>query len=124
MSYVFYISTYTGGNHPNNTIWSITYDIDNDKIITIHNLVDEQPNILDKLSIETRNTLKKDKRFEKDKDMTNSMMLEGTKPSKKNFKNFAFSSEGFTVFFEQYQVAPYSYGSFEITIPYNELFKK
>lgn len=124
ISYVFYISTYTGGNHPNNNIWSITYDIGNDKIITIHNLVNKYPNILDKLSIETRNALKKDKKFEKDKDIINSMMIDGTKPNKKNFKNFAFSSEVFTVFFEQYQIAPYSYGNFEVTIPYNELFKK
>ena len=38
-----------------------------------------------------------------------------------NFKNFAFTPNGFTVYFNRYQVAPYSYGSFYIIIPYSEL---
>ena len=92
ISYVFYVSIYTGGAHPNNTIWTITYDTNTDKIITIEELIEKNNNILNILSMESKNQLKKDKRF---------LNL---------------------IFFEQYQVAPYSYGKFEITIPYSKLF--
>ena len=122
ISYVFYVSIYTGGAHPNNTIWTITYDTNTDKIITIEDLIEKNNNILNILSMESKNQLKKDKRFLNQDDIINSMLEEGTKPTKDNFKNFAFSNNGLIIFFEQYQVAPYSYGKFEITIPYSKLF--
>ena len=45
ISYVFFISVYTGGAHPNNTIWTITFDKVNSKFITIEDLVNNYPNI-------------------------------------------------------------------------------
>lgn len=50
VSYVFYISSYTGGAHPNNTIWTISYDKDKNKIINIDDLVKNDPDILNTLS--------------------------------------------------------------------------
>lgn len=49
------------------------------------------------------------------------MIEDGTKPINNNFKNFAFSEDGLIIFFEQYQVAPYSFGNFEVIIPYSKL---
>ena len=49
------------------------------------------------------------------------MLLEGTSPKEENFKNFAFSKDGLILFFEQYQVAPYSEGSFRVVIPYDKI---
>lgn len=121
VSYVFYISTYTGGAHPNNIIWSIAYDIENGKIITIEDLIKENPNILKILSKESRTLLKQDKRFQDMDSVIEEMMIEGTREESANFKTFAFSEEGLILFFEQYQVAPYSYGSFEVIIPYSKI---
>ena len=122
ISYVFFISVYTGGAHPNNTIWTITFDKVNSKFITIEDLVNNYPNILNTLSIETRKILKKDKRFENDQDIID-MLNNGTSPNEDNFKSFAFSEDGLLIYFEQYQVAPYSFGDFEITVPYNQVFQ-
>ena len=49
------------------------------------------------------------------------MILDGTLPKKENFSNFAFTDKGLLVFFNRYQIAPYSFGSFNITIPYSDL---
>ena len=49
------------------------------------------------------------------------MLTNGTKPIKANFKSFVFTKDGIIVFFEKYQIAPYSYGEFWITIPYLDL---
>lgn len=122
LSYVFYTSTYTGGAHPNNIIWSISYDIKNNKVINIDDLVEEYPNILQTMSKESRAILKKDKRFNEQADILIPMLEDGTTPTKENFRNFAFDSNGLIIFFEQYQVAPYSFGTFEVTIPYSKLF--
>ncbi len=121
VSYVFYISSYTGGAHPNNTIWTISYDEDKNKIISIDNLVKKDPNILNTLSTFSKDALKKDKRFKDTNNDIKSMIEDGTKPINDNFKNFAFSEDGLIIFFEQYQVAPYSFGNFEVIIPYSKL---
>lgn len=122
LSYVFYISSYTGGAHPNNTIWTINYDIDTNEIIDINDLIKKDPTILDTLSSYSKSALKKDKRFNDTSSDIKEMIDEGTKPNIDNFKNFVFSNDGLIIFFEQYQVAPYSFGNFEVVIPYSKLY--
>ena len=45
------------------------------------------------------------------------MLLEGTIPIINNFKNFVFS-DNIIIFFEEYQIAPYSSGIISLDIPY------
>ena len=116
LSYVFYIESYTGGAHPNHIIHTINYDKQTNKIITIDNLICLNKNILNILSKISREKLLKDKRI-----VDTNMMLEGTKPTKDNFSNFAFSNDGLIIYFNYYQVAPYSQGEFEIIIPYSDI---
>lgn len=119
LSYVFFTSMYTGGAHPNNTIYTISYNQKSNEIITVTDLISKNPNILEILSQESRVILKKYPRFQ-NLDMLD-MLIEGTKPNIENFRNFAFSKDGLIIFFEQYQVAPYSEGSFRVVIPYDKL---
>ncbi len=119
LSYIFRISEYTGGAHPNNTILTISYNKDNDKIITINSLVKGNESLLDVLSIESRKILENNPIFKDD--IIREMMLDGTKPQLENFKNFVFSNDGIIIFFEQYQIAPYSYGEFNVVIPYSKI---
>lgn len=116
LSAVFYISIYTGGAHPDNRIITITYDIKNDKIITIEDLQEQYPNILQILSTESRKLLSENQKIT---DKNN--LEEGTKPIPNNFLHFAFAPMGLLLFFPQYQIAPYSSGSFKILIPYQKL---
>ena len=119
LSYVFFIEYFTGGAHPNHEIWTITYDTKSDKIITIDDLINNNSNLLTKLSEYTRNELLHNPGI-----TDVQMLIDGTKPEKDNFSNFAFSDDGYLVFFQYYQVAPYSSGSFVVKIPYSELFTK
>ncbi len=116
LSYVFHIDEYLGGAHPSHNIWTISYDKQNNKIIDINTLIDKNSNILNIFSELSR------KEFLYNKNIVDTnMMLEGTKPNKENFLNFAFSKEGLILFFEYYQIAPYSSGEFSLVIPYNKL---
>lgn len=119
LSYLFYTSIYLGGAHPNNTIHTINYDIKQEKVVTIEDLIAKNPNILLTLSNESRMVLEKHPQFQNQNDID--MMIEGTKAEKENFQNFIFTKEGMLVLFEQYQIAPYSEGSFRIFIPYQKL---
>ena len=119
VSYVFTIFINTGGAHPNTIIDTISYDKKENKVITISELVKDNPDLLSFLSNKSREELLKNKDLQNQS--IKEMLLEGTAPTNDNFKNFAFTPNGFTVYFNRYQVAPYSYGSFYIIIPYSEL---
>ena len=113
ISYVFYIEYYMGGAHPNHKIITINYDKFNNKILDINTLICKNNNILSVFSKISRDELLKSKNV-----IDTNIMLEGTK---ENFSNFAFSNEGLIIFFDYYQVAPYSQGEFSIIIPYNKI---
>lgn len=120
ISYVFYVEEYTGGAHPNTTIFTLTFDKKRQEFITVDTLIERNSDILDLLSKYSREEFEVSKTFTENKDLY-LMLQEGTKPTKDNFKRFAFSENGLILFFEQYQIAPYSEGMFQITIPYSKL---
>ena len=117
LSYVFYTSTYTGGAHPDNQIFTINYDIKKNQLVTIEEII-ENKFTLSYLSDKSRRILKQNDQF---KDETSlEMLINGTTPNKENFKNFVFTENGIVIYFEQYQIAPYSAGSFKVLIPYSQ----
>lgn len=119
ISFVFHLLEDYAGAHPNTYIFTINYDIKNNCIINIDTLISKNNDILNLMSKYTYNSLSND---EKIKEINMSyMVIDGTKPIKTNFENFIFSNEGLIIFFERYQVAPYSYGEFWVTIPYEQL---
>lgn len=117
LSFVFFVSMSTGGAHPDNRIFSITYNIVKDSIVTIQNLVEQEPHFLKLASDESRRILARNVNIT-DPDM----LLQGTAPNYDNFKNFAYTPVGLKFYFPPYQVAPYSSGSFQVVIPYEKIF--
>ena len=116
ISYVFSIETYTGGAHPNHDIFTVTYDKSTDKIVTIADLVETNPNFLNTASNTAREELINNPGI-----VDINMLNSGTTAEIDNFSRFAFSSDGIVFFFTQYQIAPYSSGTFEITVPYSKI---
>lgn len=114
ISYVFYNSLFTGGAHPNNTIFTINYDKNKNKIVDINDLVREKQDILNIFSYQSRKQLENKNEFQNQN--IKEMLIEGTKPIKENFKNFAFTNNGIILYFEPYQIAPYYMGTFKILI--------
>jgi hypothetical protein len=107
------------GAHPNSYIFTVNYNIKNNSVINIDTLVNQNNNILNLMSKYTYTNLSNSSKM-KEINMP-SMLINGTKPTKNNFKNFVYTKYGIIIFFEKYQVAPYAYGEFCITIPYEEI---
>lgn len=112
VSYVFYISMYTGGAHPDNRITTINYDLKRNREIGIRKLY----NNLENLSEISRYLLKQNRNLMQIPQIL-PMIEEGTTPIESNFKNFAITKDGVIIFFEPAQVAPYSSGTIKILIP-------
>lgn len=119
ISYIFFSESYTGGAHPIHLIKSFIYNIDTNSFITINTLIKNNPSILKKLSNYTYKTLSNKKIFQYQ--VVNNMLKEGTLPTTNNFKNILFSNKGLIIYFERYQIAPYYYGDYNITVPYKDL---
>ncbi len=119
ISIVLYIEKFTGGAHPNHTIKTIIYNKETNNFITIDNLIEDNPNILNNLSTISRETLLNNPKFKDN--LVKDMLYTGTSPNKENFTNIAYTPNGLNVYFDYYQIAPYYYGYSEILIPYDKL---
>lgn len=119
ISIVLYISYFTGGAHPNYEIKTINYNKSTNKFIDINALINMDKDILNKLSIYSREYFSNNDMFN-DK-VVFDMMIDGTKSIKDNYKYFNITSDGLIIYFNRYQIAPYYYGDYSITISYNYL---
>ncbi len=119
LSFVFYVSSYTGGAHPMHSIFSLVYDVSENKMITMADLVREKESLLSILSFESRKVLARNPNI-----VDSAMMMEGTAPLLKNFSIFAFAPTGIMIFFPEYNIAPYSSGAFKVVVPYSTIYNK
>ena len=105
--------SYSGGAHGSVVATSFNYDVKNQKELALTDFM-----TLEKASTVSRASLKVV--FEKngDTDTFNSFALDGTDPKKpENFSVFTFTNDTVTVYFSEYQVAPYVYGEQQVEIP-------
>lgn len=119
ISYIFFTESYFLGAHPIHEIWTVNYDYKENKFITIDNIINNNQIILKNIANYTYQNLSQKKIFQ-NKTVLN-MLKEGTKPRLNNYKHILFSKEGLIIYFDRYQIAPYYYGNYSITIPYNIL---
>jgi hypothetical protein len=119
VSYEFNISKDLLGAHPTTNIWTITYNIKENKLVYIEDLISKNKDILNILSEYTYEKLKENPNIKEFSD--DATLKLGTNASKENFSKFAFSKEGFIVFFEKYSIAPYVAGDFIAVVPYSKI---
>lgn len=119
ISYIFFTESYFLGAHPIHEIWTINYDYKENKFITIDNIINNNQIILNNIANYTYQNLSQKKIFQNETVLN--MLKEGTKPRLNNYKHILFSKEGLIIYFDRYQIAPYYYGNYSITIPYNIL---
>ncbi len=115
LSYVFTIFQDTLGAHPISFYNTISYNLENQKMITIDDLINQNPKFLEVASKNVRDILLKNPKI-----VNTEMMMQGTMPNKQNFSTFALTKEGYLFFFSPYQVAPYSSGKFQVLVPYKK----
>ena len=116
VSYRFTIFMNTGGAHPNHFLWTIVFDQEKEEIFSLNDWLNYYPSLLEFFSRYSRQEL-----IQKEGIVSTSMMIEGTRPVISNFSHFVLDKEGVILFFEYYQVAPYSSGEFQVFIPYEEI---
>ena len=116
-SYLFLVTTYTGGAHPNTTFWTLNLNRETNTLLTIDSLVEKNPRFLNKVSLLIRKKLLLNSKI-----VNTTMMMEKTKPIKENFTKVIITNSGFYFFFPPYQIAPYSSGSFEVFLEKESLY--
>jgi len=114
------VSEYASGSaHGNNYVLVINYDIDNSKEIILSDIFTAESNYLNILSTLTAKDLL-EKYSEEGKEALD-WIKEGTSAKEENFKNFGFNETELTIYFQSYQVGPYSLGEEEVTLPYLDI---
>jgi len=117
--YEFYY--FSGAAHPNNSNFSVNYDLENNREIKLGDLFKgDYLKVLSSICIDEISKTKKDydPSFNpKDDEWLNS----GAGPDEKNFKVFNITKENFIITFPTYQVASYVEGPQTVEIPYAKL---
>ena len=117
ISIVFFISTTTGGVHPEPGLATFVYDRLDGRRLSYGDVFANQDKMPQALSSICRASL-----TERLGDRVVPDMLEaGTAPEMTNFDLFALDSAGLRVYFPPYQAAPYSEGYLNVTVPLDEL---
>jgi hypothetical protein len=121
ISVLIHIAGFSGGAHGYETTTSFNYDVKNKSEITLASLFLNDKNYLKTISDSARTQLtekltKASEQVILDENMQ-SMLNDGTDPAKpENFQTFSFTPDVVTIYFGQYQVAPYVYGEQSIDI--------
>lgn len=106
ISMVMRIGGFTGGAHGYENIVTFNYDVAQQKIVSLADLFPNDPQYLTTLSQFAREQLRATLG-----DFANeTFIVDGTNPTAENFKNFTFTDDVVTIYFTQYQVAPYAAG--------------
>ena len=120
ISVLLHINEFSGGAHGQEILYTYNYDVAQNTEITLDTFIQKDPQFLQKLSTLSRTMLRTQlaknaqiKESEVDTDMLNG----GTTPTMDNFSLFTLPNDSsMNIYFNQYQVAPYVYGSPKITI--------
>ena len=118
ISILFYEGWYfSGAAHPNNSNFSLNYDLNNYKALDLNDLLKTGwENRVSQICI--KDLMKK---LYPDNKETDEWVQSGAGPDAKNFKVFNVTKEGIVITFVTYQVAAYVYGPSEVFIPYAEI---
>ena len=103
------VDSYEGGAHPNGTVKTFVVDVKNQKILSLDDILISNTSLKD-LSALAIADLKK--RNVSDDDWITS----GASGKTENYQAWYLSSNGLTILFSSYQVAPYAAGVQEVTI--------
>jgi hypothetical protein len=115
MTVVYTISQYAGGAHPNTYYQTFTFDLAENRLLTLEDLFTEAPYaVLTPLVAQNL--------MEQMGEWADVAWIEnGTGDNPENYRNFALTEDELIFFIPPYQVAAYAAGSFEVRIPLSEL---
>ena len=118
ISVLFYENWYfSGAAHPNNSNFSINYDLENHKEVSLSDLLETGwENKISEICIREITKQKQEWGIE-----PSDWLSEGAGPKAENFKVFNVTKKGILITFPTYQVGPYVEGPSEVFIAYEEI---
>lgn len=113
LSIKFSSESYTGGAHPSHLIWTKNFVVSKSKEIPFEEVIVDEIMLksVSEYAIKNLTSQKQDYEF----------FMEGFNPIKKNYQTFALNDKGIIFYFNEYQIAPYYAGNFELFMPYSEI---
>lgn len=130
ISFLITVAGYSGGAHGYESLISFNYDVKTAKDITLDQIFPNDKDYLKTIASYSRANLKdqflaKTKRADFDNDADykstleniDSMLIPGTEPTTDNFSVFTILPDTLNIYFSQYQVAAYVYGSQMVKMP-------
>ncbi|MGE3920849.1 MAG: RsiV family protein [Gammaproteobacteria bacterium] len=107
--------------HPNNTVFTINYDLNQNKSLSLSDLFKDKPNFLELIADYCKKQLENSAIAQYSDP---AWITKGTAANEKNYDNWSLTPKGLLFTFDTYQVAAYVAGQPTILIPYNELINK
>ncbi|TAK72009.1 MAG: DUF3298 domain-containing protein [Gammaproteobacteria bacterium] len=101
-----------GMAHPFHHHRVLNFDLDSGETLSLEDLFQPDSDYLNRIAEYSRDVLNRKLR---DK----GMLMEGTTPTSENYKNWNLNPRGILITFDEYQVAPYVYGTQTVLIPYS-----
>lgn len=129
ISFLIRYGGFDGGAHGYESLQTFNYDVATQSDITLASLFGNKSYYLTTISNFARKDLGKQLRERSGvvatdaaaeanfKDVIVPMIEDGTAPTLENFSTFVFTPKEITFYFEQYQVAPYSFGESKVVMP-------
>jgi hypothetical protein len=114
---------FTGGAHPNQGFYTLTYDLKAGREVRLADLFKPGTAYLRTIA----NYCAKDLQSRKDPDsgenrqLATDIFADGVKPTADNFQNWAVTKKGLLILFPPYQVASYADGPQNVIVPYSAL---
>ena|SRR3989338_4543086 len=109
---------WTGGAHSNQTIKIFSYDLALKKV-SIENIITDETKLAVTSSLIREQIIKQ---FSVEGEEL-ALFSEGLNPIYDNFRNFYFTDSGIHFIYPPYYVLPYSYGSVDTIIPFEEIYQ-
>jgi hypothetical protein len=109
---------YQGGAHGGQAILPYTFDLKNNKLITIDDLFTDTASALKIIEPIAQDAVKTAIGADMVQD---DVLTAGTAPLPENYAYFSLDTDSITFYFQQYQVGPYAIGIQKVTIPLAQL---
>ena len=104
-----------GAAHPNSSFTTFNIDIEQKKLIKLHEIFRMDADYMNLLAQEATDILMKDTTSNKN------LFTESIEPKMDYFQNFLLTDNGILLIFEPYSIAPYSEGTQYVLVPYINL---
>ena len=114
---------FTGGAHPNQGFYTLTYDLKAGKTVRLADLFRPGAAYLRTIADYCAKDLqaRKDPDSGENRGLATDIFADGVKPTADNFQNWAVTQKGLLILFPPYQVASYADGPQSVIVPYSAL---